>query len=97
MFSFFKKTGSCRGEKAFAVKAYLSGKVVPIEEVKDEVFSSKALGDGLAIEPVENVIVAPCDATVSVLMEGSDMQLDLHLRTGRASDPRRNRHSEHGR
>ena len=80
MFSFFKKKQAPAEEKkAFAVKAYLSGKVVPIEEVKDEVFSSKALGDGLAIEPVENVIVAPCDATVSVLMEGSRHAVGLTL------------------
>ena len=69
MFSFFKKKQAPAEEKkAFVVKAYLSGKVVPIEEVKDEVFSSKALGDGLAIEPVENVIVAPCDATVGLTL-----------------------------
>ena len=60
----------------------MSGKVVPIEEVKDEVFSSKALGDGLAIEPEENVIVAPCDATVSVLMEGSRHAVGLTLANG---------------
>ena len=48
MFSFFKKKQAPAEEnKPFVVKAYLSGKVVPIEEVKDEVFSSKALGDGL--------------------------------------------------
>ena len=83
MFSFFKKKQAPAEEKkAFAVKAYLSGKVVPIEEVKDEVFSSKALGDGLAIEPVENVIVAPCDATVSVLMEGSRHAVGLTLANG---------------
>lgn len=64
MFSFFKKKQAPAEEnKPFVVKAYLSGKVVPIEEVKDEVFSSKSLGDGLAIDPEENVIVAPCDAT----------------------------------
>ena len=75
MFSFFKKKQAPAEEnKPFVVKAYLSGKVVPIEEVKDEVFSSKALGDGLAIEPEENVIVAPCDATVSVLMEGDGFE-----------------------
>ena len=45
MFSFFKKKQAPAEEnKPFVVKAYLSGKVVPIEEVKDEVFSSKALG-----------------------------------------------------
>ena len=41
MFSFFKKKQAPVEEnKPFVVKAYLSGKVVPIEEVKDEVFSS---------------------------------------------------------
>lgn len=45
-------------------------------------FSSKALGDGLAIEPEENVIVAPCDATVSVLMEGSRHAVGLTLANG---------------
>ena len=83
MFSFFKKKQAPAEEnKPFVVKAYLSGKVVPIEEVKDEVFSSKALGDGLAIEPGENVIVAPCDATVSVLMEGSRHAVGLTLANG---------------
>ena len=83
MFSFFKKKQAPVEEnKPFVVKAYLSGKVVPIEEVKDEVFSSKALGDGLAIEPEENVIVAPCDATVSVLMEGSRHAVGLTLANG---------------
>ena len=83
MFSFFKKKQAPAEEnKPFVVKAYLSGKVVPIEEVKDEVFSSKALGDGLAIEPEENVIVAPCDATVSVLMEGSRHAVGLTLANG---------------
>ena len=39
MFSFFKKKQAPAEEnKPFVVKAYLSGKVVPIEEVKDEVF-----------------------------------------------------------
>ena len=95
MFSFFKKKQAPAEEKkAFAVKAYLSGKVVPIEEVKDEVFSSKALGDGLAIEPVENVIVAPCDATDGRIQTCS---WTYTCERSRASDPRRNRHSEHGR
>ena len=56
MFSFFKKKQAPVEEnKPFVVKAFLSGKVGPIEEVKDEVFSSKALGDGLAIEPEEKM------------------------------------------
>lgn len=57
MFSFFKKKEAPVEEnKTPVLTAYLSGKVIPIDEVKDEVFSSKALGDGLGIEPEGNVI-----------------------------------------
>ncbi len=31
--------------------AYVSGSVIPITEVNDPVFSSKSLGDGIAIRP----------------------------------------------
>lgn len=83
MFSFFKKKEAPVEEnKTLVLTAYLSGKVVPIGEVKDEVFSCKALGDGLGIEPEGNVIVAPCAGTVSVLMEGSRHAVGLTLSNG---------------
>ncbi|WP_108671223.1 PTS sugar transporter subunit IIA [Peribacillus acanthi] len=41
-----------------------TGKIVPLEEVPDPVFSEKMMGDGLAIEPSEGVIVAPVDGKV---------------------------------
>lgn len=64
------------------LRAFLSGKVIPIEEVPDQVFSSKALGDGVAIEPTDNVLVAPADAEVSVVMEGSFHACGLTLANG---------------
>lgn len=83
MFSFFKKKGTPAEEnKTPVLKAYLSGKVIPIEEVNDGVFSSKALGDGLAIRPENNVITAPCAGTVSVLMESSRHAVGLTLSNG---------------
>lgn len=83
MFSFFKKKEAPVEEnKTPVLTAYLSGKVIPIDEVKDEVFSSKALGDGLGIEPEGNVIVAPCAGTVSALMEGSKHAVGLTLSNG---------------
>lgn len=42
-----------------SVLAPMSGRVVPIEEVRDPVFAEKMIGDGLAIEPVEGSGVAP--------------------------------------
>ncbi|WP_163100904.1 PTS sugar transporter subunit IIA [Peribacillus alkalitolerans] len=41
-----------------------TGRVIPLEEVPDPVFAEKMMGDGLAIEPTEGVIVAPIDGKV---------------------------------
>lgn len=49
---------------AVTLAAHLTGKVVPIENVEDNVFSDKILGDGIAIEPSEGKLYAPCDGTV---------------------------------
>lgn len=38
-----------------------SGNVIPLSEVKDEMFASKALGDGYAIEIIDGRIVSPID------------------------------------
>lgn len=62
--------------------AFLSGKVIPIEEVPDQVFSSKALGDGLAIEPDDSTLVAPADGEISVVMEGSNHAVGMTLGNG---------------
>ncbi|MBU8905095.1 glucose-specific PTS transporter subunit IIBC [Desertibacillus haloalkaliphilus] len=42
----------------------LEGKVLPLADVPDEVFSSKMMGDGFAIEPTKGVVIAPMDAKV---------------------------------
>ncbi len=44
--------------------APLSGPVLPIEEAPDPVFSQRLLGDGVAIEPVSETLLAPCDGTI---------------------------------
>ena len=41
------------------------GKVMPVTEVKDEVFSQKMLGDGVAFLSEDGVVVSPCDGTVT--------------------------------
>ena len=65
-----------------AVKACVNGKVVPIEEVPDQVFSTKVLGDGVGIWPDDEMIVAPADCTVSVVMEDTKHAIGLHLADG---------------
>ncbi len=64
------------------LKAFLTGKAVPIEEVPDAVFSSKTLGDGMAIDPVSDVLTAPADGTVTIVMEGSNHACGLRFANG---------------
>ncbi|MCG8422600.1 MAG: phosphoenolpyruvate--protein phosphotransferase [Proteobacteria bacterium] len=48
-------------------KAPLSGRLLPLEEVPDPVFAQKMLGDGVALDPSSNALLAPCDASVAHL------------------------------
>ncbi|CAL4318217.1 glucose PTS transporter subunit IIA [Buchnera aphidicola] len=57
--NFFKK------KKNFLIKAPLSGKIINIKKVPDVVFSKKIVGDGIAIDPSDNKIVAPFDGKIS--------------------------------
>lgn len=44
--------------------APVNGQTLPLTEVKDEVFSSEAMGKGLAFVPSEGLLRAPADGTV---------------------------------
>ena len=43
-------------KKELDLYAPITGKLIDITEVKDQVFSQKILGDGIAIEPKEGVL-----------------------------------------
>lgn len=77
MFGLFKKK-----EQAKELKAMINGQVIPLAEVKDEVFSSCMLGNGLAICPADGTVVAPCDGEVSVVMEGSNHAVGIKVFEG---------------
>ena len=64
------------------VYAMVSGRILPLSEVPDEVFSQKILGDGFAIAPTDEVVLAPAEGTVTVLMEGSGHACGLSLACG---------------
>lgn len=64
------------------LRAFLSGKVIELKEVGDGVFSEGIVGDGFAMIPESDVLCAPADATVSVLMEDSRHACGLTLENG---------------
>ena len=64
------------------LKSILDGKVMPIEEAPDDVFSQKIMGDGLAIEPSNTVVTAPADCEVSVVMADTGHACGLSLPNG---------------
>jgi PTS system D-glucosamine-specific IIC component len=42
----------------------MTGRLLDLREVPDDVFSSKLMGDGFALEPTEGVVVAPVDGII---------------------------------
>ncbi len=52
-----------------AFEAPVTGKLQKLEDVKDDVFSKKMLGDGFAIDPSNGKIVAPVDGIIDSVMD----------------------------
>lgn len=49
--------------------SHLNGTVVRLEDVEDEVFSQKILGEGIAVEPSEGKLYAPCDGKIDSVFD----------------------------
>ena len=49
------------------LKSPLSGKVLPLSDVPDKVFSSGAMGKGLAIDPEKGELIAPEDGEITTI------------------------------
>jgi glucose-specific phosphotransferase system IIA component len=62
MFGFFKKRGT-------EIVAVANGRVIPMEQVNDTAFSEKLLGDGVAIIPDGDIVVAPCSGKISMIAD----------------------------
>jgi len=61
MFNFFKKP--------LIIIAPISGRTIDLSEVPDPVFAEKMAGDGIAINSTGDTVVAPCDGTISLIMD----------------------------
>ncbi|MGG4480761.1 PTS system trehalose-specific EIIBC component [Paenibacillus illinoisensis] len=70
------------------VMAPLTGTAVPLDQVPDPAFAEKQMGEGVAIEPSGNRVVAPFDAQVAhvikskhavILEHASGLQILIHV------------------
>ena len=52
------------------VMSPLTGRVVSLDEVPDEVFSERVMGDGTAVRPDDGEVVAPMKGRIEKLFEG---------------------------
>ncbi len=64
------------------LKAFLTGQVISLKEVNDGVFSEGVMGDGFAIIPESDVLYAPANAKVTVLMADSRHACGLTMDNG---------------
>ena len=55
--------------KAEVLYSHMTGQIIPLEDVEDEVFSQKVLGEGVAVEPDEGKLYAPCNGEVTMLFK----------------------------
>lgn len=54
---------------AVEIASPVSGAVVALKDVPDQVFSAGTLGDGVAVEPTAGVVTAPADCTITAVMD----------------------------
>lgn len=78
--------------KEFTVLSPMSGRALPIEQVEDEAFAEKMLGDGAAVVPESGVVFSPVAGVVADITdtkhafcittpEGADVLLHIGINT----------------
>lgn len=56
-------------KKREAILSPISGKVVDLAKVPDQIFAEKIAGDGVAINSTDNIVVAPADGVIVLIFE----------------------------
>ena len=81
-----EKISSAKPKAAAVRKSQLTapvgGRVLPMSEAKDENFAAGILGGGVVIQPTEDVIVAPCDGTVTHASDDNKHAIGLESDSG---------------
>lgn len=62
-------TATAAATKTDTVAAPVSGHVISLDEAGDPVFASRALGEGVGIQPADSVVVAPVSGVLSTVAE----------------------------
>ncbi|MFN2397462.1 MAG: phosphoenolpyruvate--protein phosphotransferase [Gemmatimonadaceae bacterium] len=65
----------------------LAGVIVPLDRVPDEAFAQRLAGDGIALEPLSQNLLAPCDAQViqvhraghALVLSASGLEILIHV------------------
>lgn len=80
--------GTAEAREDAIITAHMNGTVVPLDWVRDEAFSSRVLGEGVAIEPADGHLYAPADGEIDNLFDtrhalamvtNSGVELLLHV------------------
>ena len=80
-------TATPPGRGVLTLVAPVSGVVVPLDQVPDPVFAKRLAGDGIAIDPLSDEIVAPCEADVrqvhraghAVTLDAAGLEIVIHV------------------
>lgn len=72
-FNFFKG----KNKKWIEIYAPLNGKVIPLEDVPDEAFAQKMIGDGCAVIPSKGAIYAPVDGEIDIFETNHAVSIEI--------------------
>lgn len=56
-------------KRNFKLVAPVSGKVIDLAAVPDEIFADKMVGDGIAIDSTDDTVVAPADGEINLIFK----------------------------
>ncbi|GFP76308.1 PTS sugar transporter subunit IIA [Clostridium fungisolvens] len=62
--------------------AFTNGTSIDLAAVKDEVFSQKMMGEGIAITPTDNKVYSPCDGKIIIVMKDSKHAVGIETEDG---------------
>ncbi|MED4954600.1 PTS glucose transporter subunit IIA [Paenibacillus sp. FSL R5-0527] len=79
---FFKRKKKEENLPYLDIPSPLPGKIIPLDQVEDEAFSSKAMGEGFAILPDSGKVAAPFAGKIAHIMEKSKHAVLLEHESG---------------